>query len=371
MPRILLISTSFPKDDNDWAGRFIKDMVDALARKENIDLHVWCPPGNFPDNVTYAATTSEAQWLSQLASQGGIAHLLRSNPLLAVPAIIRLLYYLRQVYRRYKHADLLHINWLQNAIPLNNPEQPALVTVLGTDFGLLQKKTITGLIKHSLSKRPCIVSPNADWMADELKKKLGHITKVHPVPFGIEKSWFKLDRNIDAGKPRKWLVVLRLTRKKIGRLFDWGQHITKQGDELHLFGPMQEEISIPDWVHYHGPTFPDALQQEWYPRASGLITLSQHDEGRPQVILEAMASGLPVIASDQPAHADILNHGKTGYLINSEQGFSCALDALRNADTNSEIGSTAQAMVKKHIGTWDDCADRYIALYETLLRNKI
>lgn len=371
MPSILLISTSFPKDDNDWAGRFIKDMVDALARKENIDLHVWCPPGNFPDNVTYAATDNEAQWLSQLASQGGIAHLLRNNPLFAAPAIIRLLYFLRQVYRRYKHADLLHINWLQNAIPLSNHGQPALVTVLGTDFGLLQKSTVTRLIKSTLSKRPCIVSPNAGWMADELSQKLGHSAKVHPVPFGIEKSWFKLKRVIDPGQPRKWLAVLRLTRKKIGHLFDWGQHITRQGDELHLFGPMQEELSLPEWIHYHGPTFPEALQQDWYPHASGLITLSQHDEGRPQVILEAMASGLPVIASDQAAHADILNHGETGYLINSENDFSSALDALRDSDTNHAIGMAAQAMVKTHIGTWDDCADRYISLYESLLNNKI
>ena len=140
MPRILLISTSYPKDNNDWSGRFIKDMVDALSRKTNIDLHVWCPPGHLPENVTYAATTNEANWLSRLASQGGIAHLLRNNPLLAAPAILRLLYYLRQVYRRYKNADLVHINWLQNVIPLNNHSQPTLVTVLGTDFSLLQKK---------------------------------------------------------------------------------------------------------------------------------------------------------------------------------------------------------------------------------------
>jgi glycosyltransferase involved in cell wall biosynthesis len=370
MPKILLISTSYPKNDKDWAGRFIKDMVDALSQKENIDLHVWCPPGNFPDNVTYAATASEAKWLSQLASQGGIAHQLRKNPLLALPSIARLLFQLHQVYRRYKDADLIHINWLQNAIPLRNPGQPALVTALGTDFGLLQKTTITRLIKASLRNRACIVSPNADWMVNKLNQKLKGSAAVHPVPFGIEKSWFQLKRKACHGQPRKWLVVLRLTRKKIGKLFDWGQHITQHGDELHLFGPMQEELSIPDWVHYHGPTFPEALQQDWYPYASGLITLSLHDEGRPQVILEAMAAGLPVIASDQAAHADILTDKKTGYLINNENDFAIALNALRDSDNNHTIGTSAQAMVATTIGTWDDCADRYITLYEKLLNNK-
>jgi glycosyltransferase involved in cell wall biosynthesis len=367
MHRVLLISTSYPKDDNDWAGRFIKDMVDALSRKKNIDLHVWCPPGKFPDNVTYAATDNEARWLSQLADRGGIAHLLRNKPVLATSSILRLLYYLRQVYRRYRNADLLHINWLHNAIPLGNQSQPALVTVLGTDFGLLKQKSITGLIKSTLSNRPCIVSPNAEWMASELTQKLGRVAKIHPVPFGIEKSWFDLKREIKPGQARKWLVVLRLTHTKIGPLFDWGKHITQHGDELHLFGPMQEKIHIPEWVHYHGATYPEALQQEWYPRASGLITLSQHDEGRPQVILEAMASGIPVIASDQAAHTDILSNGKTGYLINTESDFSHALDSLRDMNKNLAIGLAARSMVKENIGTWDDCADRYLSLYESLI----
>jgi len=367
MPRVLLISTSYPKDDKDWAGRFIKDMLDALSRKKNIDLHVWCPPGKFPDNVTYAATASEADWLSRLADRGGIAHLLRNKPMLAAPSILRLLYHLRQVYRRYRSADLLHINWLHNALPLGNRSQPALVTVLGTDFGLLQKRAVTGLIKSTLSNRPCIVSPNAEWMASELTQKLGCCARIQPVPFGIEKSWFDLKREINPGQPRKWLVVLRLTHKKIGSLFDWGKHITRHGDELHLFGPMQEQLHIPEWVHYHGPTFPDALQQDWYPLASGLITLSQHDEGRPQVILEAMASGIPVIASNQIAHADIITDRETGYLINNESDFSLALDSLRDVKTNYAMGMAARSMVKTHIGTWDDCADRYVSLYESLL----
>lgn len=204
-------------------------------------------------------------------------------------------------------------------------------------------------------------------MTSELTQKFGHSAKIHPVPFGIEKAWFDLKREIKPGKTRKWLVVLRLTHTKIGPLFDWGEHVTRHGDELHLFGPMQEQLHIPDWVHYHGPTFPSALQQKWFPHASGLITLSQHDEGRPQVILEAMASGIPVIASDQAAHADILNDGETGYLINTESDFSHALNSLRDMNKNLEMSIAARSMVKKNIGTWDDCADRYLSLYESLL----
>jgi len=51
---------------------------------------------------------------------------------------------------------------------------------------------------------------------------------------------------------------------------------------------------------YHGPVSPDNLWGKWFPLCSGLITLSHHDEGKPQVMIEAMVAGLPVIASDMP-----------------------------------------------------------------------
>jgi glycosyltransferase involved in cell wall biosynthesis len=68
---------------------------------------------------------------------------------------------------------------------------------------------------------------------------------------------------------------------------------------------------------------PRALLEEWFPQAAGLITLSQHDEGRPQVLLEAMAARLPVIASNLPAHRDLIRSGETGMLVDSHS-FVCS-----------------------------------------------
>ena len=38
-------------------------------------------------------------------------------------------------------------------------------------------------------------------------------------------------------------------------------------------------------------------------------------EGHPNSILEAMAAGLPVIASDIPGNNELVRHGETGYLF--------------------------------------------------------
>jgi glycosyltransferase involved in cell wall biosynthesis len=130
---------------------------------------------------------------------------------------------------------------------------------------------------------------------------------------------------------------------------------------------MQEKITIPEWVQYHGPSHPAELQTHWFPKASGLITLSRHDEGRPQVMLEAMASGLPIIASDLPAHRDIIQHNQTGWLTSSRADFAQALAHLEQSEQNRIMGEAAKKKVKESIGTWDGCAARYAILYKKLL----
>ena len=154
---------------------------------------------------------------------------------------------------------------------------------------------------------------------------------------------------------------------KIGDLLDWGQDLFGPHRRLHLFGPMQEEIALPPWITYHGSTNPSALQSEWFPKATGLITLSRHDEGRPQVVLEAMAAGLPVIASDLPAHRDLIAHRETGWLATSRASLQEALCFLDDRHHNREVGESARTWIASHVGTWDHCAERYRLRYHSLL----
>ena len=112
-------------------------MAASVGRKADIDLALWAPPGDLPDRVTDAATPKDARWLKQLAAQGGIAHLLRTRKVLAVASAVELLMRLGRVYRQ-QACDVVHINWLQNALPLWGTQTPALITVLGTDFALLR-----------------------------------------------------------------------------------------------------------------------------------------------------------------------------------------------------------------------------------------
>lgn len=364
--QILITSTSYPRDATDWRGFFIRNQVDSLAVNPNIDLSLWAPPGEISDKVTYVATYQEVDWLNELMEQGGIAHLLRKGGLSRFTTPIKLLLTLKQVYKRHKQIDLFHVNWLQNALPLWGTTQPALVTVLGSDLALLKLPTITNLLRHIFKSRPSIIAPNAGWMTAELEQRFGDVASIVTIPFGIDTTWYQSERNWH--RTKNWLVVSRITQKKMGPLFAWGKQLFQKENKLHLFGPMQEQLNIPDWIHYHGATYPKDLQENWFPQATGLITLSQHDEGRPQVMLEAMAAGLPILASHIPAHADFITHQQTGWLTDSQDNFAAGIQWLANKQNNELIANQARNWVKQEMGTWDDCANRYIKAYHNLLK---
>ncbi|MGH8213191.1 MAG: glycosyltransferase, partial [Rhodanobacteraceae bacterium] len=180
-------------------------------------------------------------------------------------------------------------------------------------------------------------------------------------------QWYAIERRIGQAPPI-WLAVTRLTAAKLGPLFEWSQTLFANSErQLHLFGPKQEDVNLPPWVHYHGSATATQLSQEWFPKAHGLITLSRHAEGRPQVMLEAMAAGMPIIASGMSAHADIVDDGVTGALVGSPQDYQRELAALEDTATNLRMGAAARARAAREMGTWDDCAARYVRIYQRLL----
>jgi glycosyltransferase involved in cell wall biosynthesis len=204
-------------------------------------------------------------------------------------------------------------------------------------------------------------------MVPPLRKAFSDLAEIQEIRFGIDDAFFNLQRRISR-RPRIWVTVCRVTRAKIGPLFDWGENLFSEDEELHLIGPNTENLTLPPWVRYHGPTDLNALRSEWLPRASALVTLSTHSEGLPQIILEAMASGVPVIASPLAAHREMISHDENGCLVDSADGLHRAVDRLSAVERNLDLGAAARARVLEVCGTWRDVAARYHAAYQRLLQ---
>lgn len=358
--QILVVSTSYPHSPNDWRGRFIYDMVASLPM-EGTQVRLWAPPGPLPAAVTAAASKEEQAWLDRLAQAGGIANRLRMNPVSAAFWGGGLLGHLWRAYRR-ESFDVAHVNWLQNALPLIGTRAPAVIGVLGSDFGLLRLPGMVALLKSVLAGRRAILAPNAPWMTPRLQALFGGVASVRPLPFGVAAEWFSVERRPPMpGAP--WLAVARVTRAKIGELFDWGDGLFNAYRPLVLLGPMQEDLALPAWIDYRGATHPAALRDEWFPQAAGLISLSRHDEGRPQVMIEAMAAGLPLIATDLPAHRDLVDSGGNGWLAESREALAAALDDLADSERNRQAGLASRDKARREIGDWNAAAGRFRAAY--------
>lgn len=361
---VLVTATSYPRSDSDWQGLFIQRLVDALATTAGHDVDLWAPPGPLAEGVGWAGNDADAQFLTALAERGGIAHLLRKERISGVYQATQLLRRLRALYRRSTH-DIVHVHWLQNALPLLGLGRRVVVSVLGSDYAMLKLPGMVTALRRVFASNNSVLTPNAPWMAPELERHFGDIARIVPVNFGIDDIWFTLEHRA-AAELQEWLCVSRVTEGKVGDLFDWGEEAFDDRRHLTLIGPNQGDLDIPPWINFRGSATPEELASQWFPYATGLLSLSRHAEGRPQVMLEAMAAGLPVVASALPAHDSTVIDGTTGYIVRSSQEFLDAMHRLQDRTLCEEMGIAARHTARDVYGTWHDCARRFAEVYQSL-----
>jgi glycosyltransferase involved in cell wall biosynthesis len=104
-------------------------------------------------------------------------------------------------------------------------------------------------------------------------------------------------------------------------------------------------------------------------RAADLFVLPSLWEGLPNVVLEAMAAGTPVVASRVEGISDLLVDDRTGLIVppNSASDLAAAIDrVLADRNESRQMAHRAQAFVRQHF-TWDHVVGQYEELYRQLL----
>jgi glycosyltransferase involved in cell wall biosynthesis len=115
-----------------------------------------------------------------------------------------------------------------------------------------------------------------------------------------------------------------------------------------------------------------APQVEDFYRAADLFILPSHNEGMPNVVLEAMASGLPCVVTRISGTTDLIAHGVTGMLfdVNDERSLLDAFNPLaRDGALRTDIGARARERIGEQYSS-ARVADRYIQLYHEILDRK-
>jgi glycosyltransferase involved in cell wall biosynthesis len=105
----------------------------------------------------------------------------------------------------------------------------------------------------------------------------------------------------------------------------------------------------------------------------GLLSLStayvsaSEFEGRPNALLEALASGIPAFVSDIPSHRTLVTEGENGRLFELNGGAQEALlQMLRDSEKLVGMGQNARVLMKD--ASWKNTAIRYRELFELVAK---
>lgn len=146
--------------------------------------------------------------------------------------------------------------------------------------------------------------------------------------------------------------------------FAWEWRIAGDGPQMELLKSLAHELGIQDRIHFLGWQSREQLIEQY--QKSNLFVFPSRHEGMPNAVLEAMASGLPIVASQIAGNEELVLDGETGFLFPSEnvEALSLALKKLLNdVALRQQMGTASRSRVEKCY-SWENTAEQYAILLE-------
>jgi glycosyltransferase involved in cell wall biosynthesis len=217
-------------------------------------------------------------------------------------------------------------------------------------FSARQLRLIARLERRSIRAAAAVVAWS-DWNATALREEYGEaaarLEVIHP---GLDVAWWvqasRERPQRPADEPLRVLFVGNdVERKGIGTLID---AVAALDGAALLDVVSGDEIAAHDFVTvYHGVQAGTEELRSLYAGAD-VFALPTRADAVPWAVLEAMAAGLPVIASDVGAIAELL--GGSGEVVppGDAAALAAALRRLRQPELRRALGQRAQERVRDH-----------------------
>src|SRR5690554_2085872 len=384
--KVLVVSTSFPISRESTSGIFVKRLVDALSRK--LDVQVVVPDGRqrTEPGADYCVKSFRyAPKVFQTLSHepGGLPVAIKENPASALMLPSYFLFFFLAIWRYSRGVDLIHANWSLPGVFAGIvgliKRIPVVTTLRGDDVSNLRsswvRRSVLSLLLRS-NARLITVSPS---MAQELSSMfpLSSASFQH-IPNGVDENFLSVN-SLQEGEivPRLLCVGSLIKRKRIDTAIEALARVPKRAT-LTIVGEGPEKKTLVSKVAALGLTERVEFVGE-VPPSQIANTLSQHDalilcscsEGRPNVVLEAMASARVVIATDLPGIVDFIEDSRTGLLfpVGDVETLSANIEKLmKNPCLSAELGNSARTQILNQGLTWETCAARYYQVYEATLK---
>jgi glycosyltransferase involved in cell wall biosynthesis len=230
----------------------------------------------------------------------------------------------------------------------------------------LSKSMTTGLVHAGLDERRVVEIPNAV----DMESFRGN----------FDRHAFLASNKIQGGvclcvarnHPQKDLPTLFRAFGELRRSMEGPIHLVVVGRGMRNY-PLNPELADSVKLLELAPSspqeFPPAELIRWY-RASDLFVMTSEVEGFSTALVEAMAAGLPVVATDVAGIRERVVSGKNGWLhrYRDAEGIANSMRRLLlNEEERQRFGEEAKQSAARF--SWDNTISAYNSLYKKLVQD--
>lgn len=286
-----------------------------------------------------------------------------------------------------QHASILL--WMANYIEAIYGI-PYLVTSHGTDLlNVSLDRRHFALTRDALCRAHVIVCVSGDtrkWLLKIFSKK--YLKKSRVIPGGVDlRGWTRAEKIKVINKKyhllEKKVVIFsgKLTKPKgVEYLIKAAPKIKAEifilggGDEKKQLIEFAKELKIKNvhFLGYFGKEYINELK-EFYARADVVVVPSIWDEPLGLVILEAMASSTPVVASNKGGIPLAVKNNVNGFLVRARSAKAIAKAVnliLKNEKLQQRMGHEARKTVEEKFD-WEIIAKKFISYYQSSYDNSL
>ncbi|WHH58357.1 glycosyltransferase [Petroclostridium sp. X23] len=267
-------------------------------------------------------------------------------------------------------ARLIHIKFGNDALQYIKLKRitglPLVVSFHGYDAsGALKNPWILHKYKKELFPNTDHIVTVSQKLKDNLAAAGCPSNKITVLWSGIdlEKFYYK-PRTLNNGEAVRILSVARLTEAKgLKYLIEAFEKIVKIKPDIELSivgnGPLKKElkkqisdlklnqkVKIYDFISPH--KIPDVMNDHHIFCLPSIVASNGIEEGTPNVLKEACASGMPVVATSHSGIPHVINNGKNGFLVNEKDTEQLAQSLIYLIE-HSEIWESMSQWGRSHI----------------------
>lgn len=388
MIKILTFSTLFPNDQQPVHGIFVENRLRHLLSSGKVETRVVAPVPWFPftnDRFGMYATYAKVR---RAETRHGIDIIHPRYPLIPkvgmnwTPGFMyrALRPVIRKIIRDGYDFDLIDAHYfypdgVAAAMLAREFNKPLTITARGTDLNLIpQFEKPRRMIKQAAEQANGLITVCAA-LAEPLVELGIDATKIHVLRNGVDLAAFQPKDRVQA---RQKLGLTGPTAVSVGGLIERKGHhiaiaampdlpdltllIAGAGPERRNLEALAQEKGVADRVRFLG-NLPHRDLPEIY-SAADLMLLCSSREGWANVLLESMACGTPVVATDIWGTGEVVASPDAGVLIKERRPEAVVEGITRLLSDLPDRAATRQYAENF---SWDDTTHGQLQLFKSIL----